>query len=122
MIPGTSTELNALMSFVEGDTWGGIPSITITVDGVAPSTDASLAVLEFRRSPQERDVAAALSSADGEIVITSANDWEFTVPSQNIPTLRRGRYVWGFKTTDVSGAVQTYLQGSIEVLPKVVVT
>lgn len=119
MIPGVSETLDLSMAFVEGDTWGGIPTITIRIGEakLPPDNDCSSAVLQFRKTILSRDVATQLSSDGGDIVITSASNWTFAVPAQNLPSLRSGSYVWAFRTTDISGAIQTYLEGSISVLP-----
>lgn len=100
------------MSFVSGDTWGGIPSIVISP---APSDPCSLAEMQFRINATSNTPSASLSSADATITITDANNWEFTVPAQDL-ALKPGNYVWSFRTTDDQGVVQTYLQGAIAVL------
>ena len=112
MIPGTASKLDAQMSFVSGDTWGGIPSITVTP---APVQSCALAEMQFRINATSNTPAASLSSADGSINITDAVNWEFNIPAQSLP-LKPGNYVWSFRTTDADDVVQTYLQGSIAVL------
>jgi hypothetical protein len=117
MIPGTSTTLNSQLAFVEGDTWGGIPSIIITP---TPGPDVASARMHFRESWVSPRVLVRLDSANAsEITIVSASDWEFTVPIQPLP-LKAGNYVWQFETTDANGRVQTYLQGEIQVLSDIV--
>lgn len=121
MLPGSSTTLDTSLSFVEGDTWGGIPSLTIRVDGTAPSDDLASVKMQFRTAPTSAETLAQLSSAGGSITITSASDWEIEVPAQELLLYaNRTPYFWALQTTDINGIVQTYLQGTIQVLPKLI--
>ncbi len=119
MTPGTSAQLNESLTFVEADTWGGIPAIAITVSGSPPSADVASARMQFRPTESSSDTLLELSSAGGTISITSANNWTFVVPAQAL-ALAAGDYTWGLQTTDISGVVQTYLEGTQLVLPKAV--
>lgn len=112
MIPGTSAQLDANLAFVQGDTWGGIPSITVSP---APSYTAVTAIFAVKRCAADVQTLKQLSSTDGEIVISDDVNWIFTIPSQTI-NLNAGTYVWQFRVTDSNGGIQTYLQGSIQVL------
>lgn len=122
MIPGTSAALDATLSFVEGDTWGGISSLSITVDGSPPSDDLASVKMEFRAGQTSSETLISLSSSDAaQINITSASDWTFTVPAQDLALLfAQSPYTWAIQTTDVNGVRQTYLQGSLQVLPRLV--
>lgn len=115
MRPGISTDLNALMVWVYGDTWNGIPSITVQ-NPLAPGNLASVK-LAFKVSPQNTAPVLELTSANGDIVITSAANWVFTV-SSGIYDLPVGRYLWQIETTDDSSPayIQTILEGTAEVL------
>ncbi len=118
MPPGTSSALNESLTFVEGDTWGGIPSIAITVLGSPPGSDVASAKMQFRPAPDSSDTILELSSSDvTQINITSAPNWTFIVPVQDI-ALAAGSYSWGFQTVDIAGVIQTYLEGTMTVLPK----
>ncbi len=119
MTPGVSTALDESLTFVQGDTWGGIPAIAITVSGSPPGPDVASAKMQFRAAQGSSDTLLELSSDDAEIVISSANGWTFVVPAQPLDLLP-ATYVWGFQTVDVGGTVQTYLEGQMVVLPKVV--
>ncbi len=119
MTPGTSSTLNESLTFVEGDTWGGIPSIAITVLGSPPGSDVASAKMQFRPAPASSDTILELTSAAGKITIVSANGWTFIVPVQVI-ALAAGGYSWGFQTVDIAGVIQTYLEGTMIVLPKAV--
>lgn len=112
MIPGTSAQLDANLAYVQGDTWSGIPSITVTP---APSYTADSAIFAIKRNASDVQTLKQLSSADGEIVISDDVNWIFTIPAQTL-NLNAGTYVWQFRVTDSNGGIQTYLQGSIQVL------
>lgn len=111
MLPGQSTVLNDQLAFVQGDTWGGIPSIILDP---APNYNVASAEMQFRESKVAVLPSATLTTSDGSIVINDPVNWEFTIPVQNLP-LTAGTYDWQFQTTDVEGNVQTYLQGTIQV-------
>jgi hypothetical protein len=116
MIPGQSTVLNNQLAFVQGDTWGGIPTITITP---APNYTVVSAEMQFRESKVAVLASATLSTDDGTIVINNDTTWNFTIPVQNLP-LTTGTYDWQFQTVDSQGSIQTYLQGTIQVLEDIV--
>ena len=116
MVPGQSDTLDAQLAFVQGDTWGGIPSITFDP---APNYNVASARMQFRASKVSPLPSATLSTTDGTIVINNAVTWNFTVPVQNL-ALTAGTYNWQFQTTDSQGSIQTYMQGTIEVLLDVV--
>lgn len=121
MIPGTSAALDASLAFVEGDTWGGVPSTSYLVDGTPPSDDLASVKMEFRAGLTSSETLISLTSADGDITITSAANWEFTVPAQSLALLfAQSPYTWAIQTTDISGVIQTILKGNIEVLPRLV--
>jgi hypothetical protein len=120
MIPGQSDTLDAQLAFVQGDTWGGIPSIILDP---APNYTVASARMQFRESKVAVLPAATLSTApsasEGTITINTATTWDFTIPVQNLP-LAAGTYDWQFQTTDSQGSIQTYMRGTIEVLLDVV--
>lgn len=108
-----------LEPFTEGDTWRGIPSITITVNGAPPTS--ALASVKMRFSPVSDNVASAveLTSAAGKITISNAANWIMVIPAQSVPALVAGRWDWQLKTTDAAGSVTTYLAGCQIVLPTI---
>lgn len=119
MTPGTSSTINESLTFVEGDTWGGVPGINILVNGTPPAADVASAKMQFRPTEASSDTILELSTANATITITSANNWTFVVPAQSL-ALPAGHYTWGFTTVDVGGVIQTYLEGTLIVLPKAV--
>lgn len=111
MLPGQSTTLDNQLAFVQGDTWGGIPSIIFTP---APNYLVVSARMQFRESKVAVLPSATLSTTDGSILIVNASTWSFRVPVQNLD-LTAGTYDWQFQTTDSQGNVQTYMQGTLQV-------
>ena len=115
MRPAESEEVNALFVWVTGDTWQGIPSITIS-NRVAPGNLDSVK-LAFKLNPRATTPALELTSANGDITITDAANWVFTVnPGRH--DLQVGQNVWQLETADdsISTYVETLLQGVGEVL------
>lgn len=116
MTPATSSVLDKNLSFVQGDSWEGIPSLTFDP---APLAAVENARIWFRDTWTSTQVRAKLDSSDpSQINIVDANSWEFVVPVQFL-SLKAGTYVWQFETTDISGVVQTYMQGQIQVYPDI---
>lgn len=112
MKPGTSDDLNELLAFVANDTWTGIGSITISP---APSSTLANVVMAFKNDPTATEPTLELKSANAQITITSAANWTFIVPPQQL-ALDPGTWYWQIQTTSTAGTVQTYLQGTMEVL------
>ena len=119
MLPGTSTALDTTWSFVQGDTWNETPSLTITEDSLPPVNPVASVELQFRQNVWSPNPSLTLSNTDGTIVITSAANWIFQFPEQDLP-LKAGTYVYSLRTTDNTGKVQTYLTGQIVVQPSIV--
>lgn len=120
MTPATSPAFDASLAFVDGDTWGGVPSVAILVDGAPPADDLASVKMEFRAGLTSSETLISLASG-GDITITSASGWEFTVPAQDLAlAFAQSPYTWAIQTVDVNGVTQTYIQGTIAVLPKLV--
>ena len=115
MQPATSDALNAIVTWVSGDTWGGIPSITVS-DRVAPGNLASVK-MAFKQNPKSVSPILELTSAGGDITISSAVNWVFTVDYGRY-VLAAGQYVWQIETSDNSSPayVETLLEGTCEVI------
>lgn len=124
MTPAQSAQLDSNLAFVQGDTWGGIPSATFTP---APNYALSLVRMHFRDSFVSTVTRARLSSDEeipdppgtNQIEITNASDWIFMIPPQKLG-LKAGKYVWQIEFVDVEGNIQTYMQGNIEVFADIV--
>ena len=109
-----------LESFTEGDTWEGIPSITIAINGAAPVSAMSLVTMRFKKAGLATSTAVVLTSATpGQITITNAATWTFTVPEQIVTGLTVGKWTWQIRITNAAGVKKTYLADEIEVLESV---
>jgi len=109
-----------LEAFTAGDTWEGIPALTIQENGAPPASPLALARMRFRRTDApigsaEETARVELSSADGEIEIVSAANWEISVPEQDVPGLTEGKWRYNMEFTDQEADVRTYLKGNIEI-------
>jgi hypothetical protein len=109
----------ALTSFVEGDTWEGIPSLTITINSAPPAVPLALVTMRFKKSGGLPSEVVELSSADSEITIVSAANWEISIPEQIIPGLTTGKWSWRMKFENTAGEKRTYLSDEITVLETV---
>lgn len=116
MTPGTYT----MPTFVRGDTWQGVDSMTITVNSAAPANSLSSVLTQFRRNRTATgEPLLELSSADAsEIVIDDADNWVIQFPPQQL-SLPAGTFYYDIQFTDSSGAVKTYVSGTIVVQPDV---
>jgi hypothetical protein len=110
MIPGTYH----MHSILRGDSWRGLPSIVVRVNGSPPASALASARMQFRQLPVSPSVGHELSTAAGSITITSAANWELSIPAQELPLGARLWY-WDLETTDAAGTVRTYLKGTLEI-------
>ena len=104
-----------LTSIVYGDTWNGISSINVQVNGEAPSSTLASARMQFRRTKQSNVIALGLSTSGGEIVIDDATNWDLSIAPIDL-TLTPGVYLWDIEFTDSDDVVKTYVEGSLEIL------
>jgi hypothetical protein len=110
----------ALTPFTEGDTWEGIPSVTIHVNDAAPASPMSTVTMRFKKSGAVPSEVIELSSAaPEEITITDDEGWVFAIPEQAIPGLTAGKWIWRIRVTDTAGEIRTYLADILEVLETV---
>lgn len=108
----------------EGDEWDGIIGLSIKTgpDGgpfVAPESPLTLVTMRFKKEGSEGSPVVELSSdVAGQITITNAAEWEFTVLPQIIPELKAGMWAWQIrlKNSSTSGKPQTYFADTLEVL------
>lgn len=107
-----------MQSLVLGDTWRGIPNITINPSGVL-TTDLSSARIQFRKEKSRGgDPLDEISTTNSGIIINSATGWSISIPPQNL-NLLVGNIYWDLETIDNSGHVKTYLEGILPVLQDV---
>jgi len=79
--------------------------------------DLASVEVEFRPSSTNNcGVSLELTSAGGQITITDAAAWEFTINEIEELDLEPGYYVCSFRFTDVSGRRKNYLRGNITIL------
>lgn len=116
MIPATNAAFDATLAFVEGNTWGGIPGISVLVPTAPPAAAVASAQIQFSL-PGQVNHLLALTTAGANIIITSAANWTFVVPAQTL-NLAAGTYSWVFQTVDINGVILDYARGFIQVLPK----
>lgn len=104
-----------MVVWVAGDTWGGLSSITVS-NRVAPGNLASVK-MAFKQNPKSVSPMLELTSADGDIIISDAANWVFTVNPGRYE-LPVGQYVWQIETSDSSSPayVETLIEGTGEVL------
>lgn len=103
-----------LPPIVRGDTWDGI-SVSLSSSGTAFADALTSVRMIFRESAGD-EATLTLSSTGGNIAITSAANWQFTVnPITPFPLLPGTQY-WSIETTDSGGSIKTYLVGTIPIL------
>lgn len=111
----------ALEDFTEGDEWEGVPALTITINGAAPASPLTLVTMRFKKANALPGDAVELSSADDEITIVSAANWEISIPAQIVAGLTYGKWTWRIRCTDstATGRPKTYLGDVLTVLETV---
>jgi hypothetical protein len=110
----------ALTPFTEGDTWEGLPSVTIRVNDAAPASPISTVTMRFKKAGAVPSEVIELSSDEpAEINITDAEGWVFAIPEQALPGLTFGKWIWRIRVTDAAGEIRTYLADELTVLETV---
>lgn len=104
-----------MVVWVIDDTWGGLPSVTIS-NRVAPGNLDSVK-MAFKQNKKSASPSLELTSANGDITISDAANWVFTVNPGRYD-LSVGQYVWQIQTADNSSPayVETLIEGVGEVL------
>ncbi len=99
-----------------GDSWPGLPSIAITVDGEPLDLTGATIRMQFKQFISDSIAALSLSSQGGSPGIVVAEDpttGVFSVPRRVIP-LKPGRYFWDIEVTHDSQPV-TYVAGTWQI-------
>ncbi len=110
----------ALTPFTEGDTWDGLPSLTVTINGAPPASSLSLVTMRFKKSGGLESETVQLTSATaGQINITNAANWTITIPAQIVAGLTAGKWTWRMCFQDAAGKKRTYLADEVTVLETV---
>lgn len=100
-----------------GDTWPGIPSITIRVNGSPPGDPVESArLIFFKAEDGAGTIGQALSTPD-EILITDADLWEISIPAIAL-SLPPGEWTFRFTTVaaDTSATTRTWIVGTLTIL------
>lgn len=109
-----------LTPFTEGDTWDGIPALTVTVNGAVPASALSVVTMRFKKSGAvPSDVVQLTSATAGQITITNAANWAVTVPSQIVAGLTSGKWTWRMRFQSADAKRRTYLADELTVLETV---
>jgi len=103
-----------LPPIVRGDTWDGI-SVSMSTNGSSLDDLLTSVRMTFHEAAADTDTLT-LTSTGGDISITSAANWEFTVDSITPFPLAAGTQYFNIETTDSAGSVKTYFVGTIQIL------
>ncbi len=109
------TTYRVLDSFFEGDDFPGIPAITIRLGGSPPTFALSSVVMHMVHSS---GVEVDLTVDNDGIVINSAGEWDFYVPSGPREELIPGLWRWTMPTVDTAGSRFTYIVGHFKVIKR----
>jgi hypothetical protein len=103
-----------LPPIVRGDTWDGI-SVSLSSSGTAFADTLTSVRMIFHDAAGDTDTLT-LTSTGGNISITSAANWQFTVNAITPFPLSPGTQYWNIETTDSGGSIKTYMVGTIQIL------
>jgi hypothetical protein len=100
-----------------GDTWPGIPSISIRPNDEIPADPVTSAKLIFFKAEEGPATPALELTSAAEITIISAANWEFDVPPI-ILDLDPGEWTFRFSTVanDTHATVRTWIVGTLQIL------
>ena len=113
-LPGRYT----IPAAVTGDTFAGIPELSITINGSAPTNSLSSVRMQFKTDATAASADLELTSAAGDITINDAAAWNITVePFTN--SLAAAIYGYDIEFTDSAGNIKTYVAGTWDVVQDV---
>ena len=112
-LPGRYT----IPSAVTGDTFAGIPELSIKVNGAAPTASLASVKMQFKTEATASTAALELTSASG-ITINDASNWNITIDPFTI-NLSADNYVYDIEFTDANGDVRTYVTGTWSIVQDV---
>ena len=101
-----------------GDTWPGIPALSLLIDAAPPSVAVTGSRMIFFKAggvPGNSPATGTTLASPAAITITDAAGWTFAVPPVILP-LAAGDWILHFKTTDAAGAVKTWFAGTLTIL------
>lgn len=102
------------MTIYAGDSWPGIPSITIRPNDEVPTEGLASARLIFYRAEDGPTAPVLTLDTEGGIELGAAA-WELVVPKQVLP-LGLGDWYFRFSTTDAADTIRTWLIGTLTIL------
>lgn len=109
MLPGILT----VEGMVEGDTWRGVPSLTVTIDDATPTSPLASVRMQFRKRTGSV-VGDEMSTANGRIAILNAASWQVQI-GPSAMNLEAGSWPFDIEFTAISGSVYTLLKGTLKV-------
>ena len=98
-----------------GDTWPGLPQITIRINSDPPSDALASASLIFYLAEKGPLNPALTLTSEEEISITDDANWVIETPAQAL-ALPPGEWTFRFALTDAEGVKRTYLIGTLTIL------
>ena len=103
----------------KGDTWNGIPSITLQKNGnpIVIPNDASI-YMQIKNDCEDSIAEQTLSTANGCISITDGANGTFRI-NPTIINIPSGTYVYDIQINFSSTLIKTYMRGSLTVVQDV---
>jgi hypothetical protein len=99
-----------LSQHTAGDTWNGIPSITITRNGSALNLTGAKAEIYVRFQIDAPTVAYFTTENNSILILNPTTNGVLQVPPQ-IVDVPPANYIWSLKITLASGEVDTFVTG-----------
>jgi hypothetical protein len=100
-----------------GDTWDGINSICISVNGIPANLTGASIKADFRQKVDTPTVLT-LSTNNGGIVITNPTGGLIQFPPKKIE-IPFGTYIYDLQVTYPNGVVKTYFSGTWTITPDI---
>jgi hypothetical protein len=99
-----------LSQYITGDTWSGIPAITITRNGSALDLTGATAEIHVRFQIDAPTVVLFTTENNSILILDPPINGILQVPPQivNVPP---ANYIWSLKVTLANGEVDTFVSG-----------
>jgi hypothetical protein len=98
-----------------GDTWDGINSISISVNGIPIVLSGAEVKMDFRQSI-DSPTALTFSTADNTIILVNSNTIRIPAREIKIPF---SKYYYDLQVTYPTGVVKTYMSGHWSIVPDI---
>lgn len=102
------------MTIYAGDTWPGIPGVTIRINGEVPTGNIADATLIFYRADDGPTAPVLTLDTTAGITLGPA-DWQLIIPPQ-VLTLGLGDWYFRLSITDSAANHRTWLVGTLTIL------